>query len=359
MKIISPTILLDEVKCRANIKRIAEKAKRNNIIFRPHFKTHQSHEIGEWFRQNKVDKIAVSSLKMAVYFAESNWNDITVAFPVNKLEIDTINLLAKKITLNLCVVSPETIVFFNENLKYKINIFIEIDLGYNRSGISFDNNKKTNEIISLISKSKLLDFKGFLVHAGNSYKSKSIEDIKNVYNDCIEKIRKLKSEYNNVFISYGDTPTCSVIEDFKGIDEIRPGNFVFYDYMQCKISACKPDDIAVCVACPIIDIHPERNEIIIYGGAVHFSKDFIFMLDNKTFFYGKVVKLNEKGWEITKNNMYLKSLTQEHGIIHAESQEINSFKIGDVIGILPVHSCLTCNNFSNYITLTGKTISRL
>jgi len=30
-------------------------------------------------------------------------------------------------------------------------------------------------------------------------------------------------------ISYGDTPTCCVSENFPGVDELRPGNFIFFD----------------------------------------------------------------------------------------------------------------------------------
>jgi D-serine deaminase-like pyridoxal phosphate-dependent protein len=50
-KIMKPTLLLDEEKCRRNIRTMAEKARSSGVIFRPHFKTHQSIEIGNWFRE--------------------------------------------------------------------------------------------------------------------------------------------------------------------------------------------------------------------------------------------------------------------------------------------------------------------
>ncbi|MEM6737764.1 MAG: alanine racemase, partial [Bacteroidota bacterium] len=79
MKITDPTLLLNKDICLRNIERMVAKAKHHNLTFRPHFKTHQSHEIGRWFREYGVDKITVSSLKMAEYFAEDQWGDITVA----------------------------------------------------------------------------------------------------------------------------------------------------------------------------------------------------------------------------------------------------------------------------------------
>lgn len=109
LQLVEPTLLLDKQKCLANINAMAERANRSNVIFRPHFKTHQSHEVGRWIRNAGVQKITVSSVKMADYFAEDGWTDITVAFPVNVHEKRRINELAEKITLNLLVVTPENI----------------------------------------------------------------------------------------------------------------------------------------------------------------------------------------------------------------------------------------------------------
>ena len=107
IQVTEPTMVLNEEVCKSNIARMAAKAKAANVVFRPHFKTHQSREIGEWFRASGVDKITVSSLNMAMKFAEWGWNDITVAFPVNCLEHEKINALAAKIRLNLLLVHSE------------------------------------------------------------------------------------------------------------------------------------------------------------------------------------------------------------------------------------------------------------
>ncbi|MEQ9413859.1 MAG: amidophosphoribosyltransferase, partial [Cyclobacteriaceae bacterium] len=102
-EINQPTLLLDKQKCIQNIDRLVDKAKQSNVNLRPHFKTHQSHEIGRWFKERGVSCCTVSSLKMAQYFSEDGWNDITVAFPLNCLEVDLINTLASTIQLNLLV----------------------------------------------------------------------------------------------------------------------------------------------------------------------------------------------------------------------------------------------------------------
>ena len=170
-----PTLLINEKICRRNITNMAEKAKRNNVTLRPHFKTHQSHEIGRWFREEGTDKITVSSLRMAQYFAEDGWKDILVAFPVNILEIDTINQLAKEIKLSLLVESEDVVSFLQEHLKSAVDIYIKVDAGLHRTGVSWDDHNTFYDILRLLEKSELTAFRGFVTHSGHSYYGKEYE----------------------------------------------------------------------------------------------------------------------------------------------------------------------------------------
>jgi len=358
--ITKPTLLLDKQKCKRNIEMMFSKAKTNHVSFRPHFKTHQSLEIGRWFKELGVDKITVSSLEMAQYFS-SEWDDITVAFPVNILEIETINQLSEKITLNLLVESVEAVRYLVQNTKNNIGIFIKIDIGYHRTGIPPTSTQQIDEILSVISASTTLSFKGFLTHAGHTYSCRTKEEILAIHNSSTEMLTSLKAiykdRYPDLIISIGDTPSCSVADDFSGIDEIRPGNFVFYDLTQQQIGACSFDQIAVAMACPIVAIHPERNEIVIYGGGVHFAKDRL-EVDTIGTIYGIVVEQFEERWGEPIQGMYLKSLSQEHGIVSVPEQFIAKYKIGDLLYILPVHSCMTANEMKSYKS-QDEIISRL
>jgi len=359
-KITKPTLLLDKNKCLANIKAMAEKASKHGLVFRPHFKTHQSLEIGRWFRSQGVEQITVSSLSMAGYFANDGWIDITVAFPVNVLEMEAINQLAEKITLNLLVESIDAIELLNPQLTSSVNIFIKADTGYGRTGIDSTQTFTFQKIIEAVEKSKMMDFSGFLAHAGHSYKCRNVREIEEVHNRSIARMMQLKENfiyaYPNIIASIGDTPTCSVVDNFEGIDEIRPGNFVFFDIMQQQIGSCSFNDIAVVVACPVVAVHPERSEIVVYGGGVHFSKDKIEDEGKVTF--GKVAenKNNARGKVI--ENAFVKSLSQEHGIISAPESVVKETNIGDLVMILPVHSCMTADLMSHYVTLEGERIEK-
>jgi len=356
-----PALFLDPVRCKKNIKKMAAKAQRNNLEFRPHFKTHQSLEVGQWFKDVGVSKITVSSLKMATYFAQE-WDDITVAFPTNILEIETINVLASKIHLNLCVENIEVLLFLEKYLESPVGVFMKIDIGYNRTGVDSDDDSLIQGLLSQMSGIPFINFKGFLGHAGHSYRCRSKEAVEAVHQKSKEKIIQLKTKYKtqypNLILSLGDTPSCSVSEDFEGIDEIRPGNFVFYDLTQNIIGSNELDAIAVAMACPIVAKHPKRNELVIYGGGVHFSKDRLEDPKDGVIF-GRVAEKNNLVWGSCLPDAFLKSLSQEHGIVSVPAEKMNAYKIGDFLWVLPVHSCMAADLMNELYTPKGGVISMM
>jgi D-serine deaminase-like pyridoxal phosphate-dependent protein len=356
-----PIAIIDKKKVKNNIKRMANKANKSNIKFRPHFKTHQSKDIGAWFTEYGVTAITVSSLDMANYFAREGWSDITLAVPFNIKQINEINILAEKITLNLLVDSIETSRFIAQNITFNVNIWIEIDINYHRTGVDCQNKSNVYEIAKIIHKAQKLNLAGLLTHAGNSYYSQSLEQLEEIHNESVRKLREIKHYLAKrglpkIKISIGDTPTCSVVEDFTDVDEIRPGNFIFYDLTQVQLGSCDETDIAFGVVCPVISKNPERCEVVIYGGAIHLSKDFILM-DSKIKNYGKVVFLNENGWGESLSETYVKDLSQEHGVIKMDKKFIKKVNIGDILLILPVHSCLTANLYIDLYTLQGEKVT--
>ncbi len=353
MEITEPTLLLDLQKCKNNIRKMVEKANKNKLIFRPHFKTHQSIQIGEIFKEFGVDKITVSSVEMAQYFTEAGWEDITIAFPFNPLEISEIEKLSDRINLNILISSLESAEKLIEVTDETINYFIEIDAGYNRSGILAEDIIQIEKTVQILSDH---NFNGFLTHSGNTYLANSTDEILDIHQYSIMKMSILKNKFNSEFpkliISIGDTPSCTLAENFEDIDEIRPGNFVFYDLMQYHLGVCNITDISVCVACPVVDINRDRNQIVIYGGGIHFSKEFLMQNGKKNF--GQVVKLNELVWQEFAEHSYIHELSQEHGIIRATDELMKNISIGDVVGIIPVHSCMTANLMCSYKTLSGQ-----
>ena len=360
MEIKTPTLIINKEQVLKNVRKIQAKVEKAGIIFRPHFKTHQSADVGGWLKDLGIQKITVSSVHMAECFAEVGWDDITIAFPVNILEIERINNLAKTIKLNLLIESLETINFLDEKLKYKVDVWINIDTGYHRDGIGWEDSDKFVKLADLVKRSDKVKLKGILTHAGHSYKARTKAEILAVHRDTVNKMSKVQEKlneegYSDILISVGDTPTASVADDFSLIDEIRPGNFVFYDLTQAQIGSCLENEIAVRLACPVTAKYEDRKELLINGGAVHLSKDFITDKHGRTIFGYVSQSFDENPNKI--EDVYVSSLSQEHGIIKTENLDFfHKTEIGDVVYIIPVHSCLTTNLAKKLITTDGEEI---
>lgn len=352
IRITHPTLLIDQQICQQNIRKMAAKAIESKVIFRPHFKTHQSALVGEWFREQGVNCITVSSVRMAAFFQSAGWNDITIAFPVNILEIREINRLSALCQLNLLIESEVVADFLSETLLSKVGIFIKIDTGYHRCGIPSGDYAKIERLINKIDLSSNMRFKGFLTHSGQNYYAGSLEEVKEIRVEAGRQMQALKehflTDHPTVIASVGDTPGCSLPGNIPYADEIRPGNFAYYDLMQFYLGSCSIGEIAVAVACPVVAVHPERKEVIIYGGAVHLSKESC-ILENGEITFGLAVSLEEGKWDTSRVFGHLKSISQEHGIL--ELRDGVRLKPGDLIAILPVHSCLTADLLKDNQTL--------
>jgi D-serine deaminase-like pyridoxal phosphate-dependent protein len=362
VKIIRPTLVVDKEVCLRNIERMAQKAADHNLRFRPHFKTHQSLKVGEWFRQFGVEAITVSSVQMAEYFAASGWKDITIAFPVNILEIENINRLAAKIKLGLLVENTEAAGFLSKHILFPVDVWVKIDTGNYRTGIDPHDAEQVEMVIRKLTEGKNLTFKGFLTHSGHTYSAHSTDEIFNRHFDALLKLKFLKQRLSNQFpdieISLGDTPAATLCTNFNGVDEIRPGNFVFYDLMQQNLGVCSFNDIAVRLVCPVVAKHRLRNEIVIHGGAVHFSKDSITNIDGKEMF-GRLIITKDGEKQMLDQMNYLSKLSQEHGILKVAQTQFQNFNVGDLVEIIPVHSCLTANLMGHYLTTEGELIEMM
>jgi len=353
MNIRKPTLLLDETKVQANIEFMIQKSRRLGVQLAPHFKTHQSRKIGGWYKEAGITEATVSSVTMAKYFAP-DWKKITIVFPINILEIEEIDSLAGSISLTILVNSIEAVDAISK-INNPVSCYIEIDTGYHRTGIQSGELSKIEEIIDSIQQCHH-EFRGFYLHSGNTYSCHSSECIKEIHDHAITELAKLKNNFSkfNPEISLGDTPSCSTQENFQGIDTIRPGNFVFYDLTQQSIGSCGEHQIAISLAAPVVYKSSERHEVVVYAGGVHLSKDRLETSDGTI--YGKMIWIENDKWSDSIDGCFVKSISQEHGTLKVTEAIFNKIKIGDVIGILPVHSCMLADSIGGYQTFKGELV---
>ncbi|MEN6561520.1 MAG: alanine racemase [Acidobacteriota bacterium] len=355
-----PTLVLDEGRVRRNIEAMAAKARRLGLRFRPHFKTHQSRQIGRIFRDAGVEAITVSSVDMAAYFAADGWRDILIAFPLNILEAPEIGRLASRCRLGVLAETPEVLEALSRRVAAPLDVWLKIDVGSHRAGAAWDDRALLTRLCREALRRPSFRLRGLLTHNGLTYHARTPGALTRVHAGAMRKMVKARdalaaSGFAGLEISVGDTPACVRLDAFDGADEIRPGNFVLFDATQLELGVCGETEIAAAVACPVVATHPARNEAVIHGGAIHLSKEEVLTRRDGRI-YGRVCRPRGNGWGPILPGTAVTFLSQEHGVIRTTAAEMKRMKPGDMLYILPVHSCLTVNLWDRYIRLDGTSV---
>ncbi len=355
-----PALVLDEGRARRNIERMTAKADRLGLRFRPHFKTHQSRYVGRIFRERGVEAITVSSVDMAAYFAADGWRDILIAFPLNILELAGIRRLAARVRLGLLVESADGLAALAAGVGRPVDVWIKVNIGANRAGLDWNDRAALARICGEVSRRPKLRLRGLLTHNGRTYAARTLAALEASHADSLRKMRLARrgletAGFAGLEISVGDTPACSRLDDFAGVDEIRPGNFVLHDVTQLELGSCGERDVAAAVACPVVAVHASRREVVVYGGAIHLSKeDFVSGRDGRI--YGRVCRPRGAGWGPVLQGTAVRGLSQEHGVITTTAAEIGRVRPGDILFVIPVHSCLTVDLWKEYVCLDGTKV---
>jgi D-serine deaminase-like pyridoxal phosphate-dependent protein len=129
--------------------------------------------------------------------------------------------------------------------------------------------------------------------------------------------------------------------------------------MQVEIGSCSLDEVAAVVACPIVSRYPPRQQVVVYGGGVHLSKESIFdHLGRRTF--GAVALPTDDGWEVLPESSFVLSLSQEHGVLQVDSAVFDRFRLGGLALIVPVHSCMAADLLKSGVILpSGQTFTMM
>lgn len=356
-----PQFVLDLQKVGNNIAHMADRMKQRGMHFRPHFKTHQCGAIGEMFRQFGVNTITVSSLDMAAYFADRGWQDITLAVPVNPGQLDAINPIAKRIKLNLLIDSSEMIQALSATLEVNCPLWVKVDVGYGRAGVKWHDEQGVLDLVRMIGRCDRLDFAGLLTHCGHTYACHGREQVSGLFDEGRTRMLRLQQVLAEqgicAKISMGDTPSASLAEDFTGVDEMRPGNFVFFDVAQSLVGSCNTQDIAAAVACPVIGKYEVDLKILVYGGSAHLSKDAVTHDGQRLF--GQLALHKPGGWQpVSLAEAQVFSCCQEVSQVKVTRPVFDQITLGQPVYILPAHACLAAEIYPRYATTDAQTLER-
>jgi D-serine deaminase-like pyridoxal phosphate-dependent protein len=355
----TPFALVDLDRLESNAARMADRAHQLGVRLRPHVKTHKCVEAARIQIAGHFGGITVSTLAEARGFAEAGFRDLTYAVPIAPQKLTIALEIGMRIDrLAVLVDHMETVTAIEEISRAHGAVFpvwLKMDCGLHRAGVDPES-EPAIALATRLQNSSCIDFRGVLTHAGQSYDAR---DRRGAMAAAVEECaatrafleRLTEADVTVPEISVGSTPTASAAENFDGIDEIRPGNYAFFDAFQTAIGSCALSDIAFSVLATVVSVHPDEQRAVVDAGALALSKDPGPTHVDPDCGYGRIVAVEDQH---PLPGLHLTSLSQEHGVVTGPGT--SALRPGTRLRVLANHSCLAAACFDRFHVIRGTEI---
>lgn len=346
----TPVAVVDLDIMERNIADMANFAKEAGVCLRPHVKTHKVPEITRMQLQAGASGITCAKLGEAEIMADAaNAKDIFIAnLIVGKDKIRRLLNLAERIKMSVAVDSIEVAEALSNaalNRELKLNVLIKVDVGQERTGVKYG--EPSVELAKKIDSMKGLELEGIYTHEGHVYNASGAEEVQQIAResgqrivDTAEMIRGAGIAVKTV--SVGATPSAKITCLTPGINEIRPGTYVFDDYFQIKLGAAVEQDCAFTVLATVISV-PAPDRAVIDAGT-------------KSYFSDKSVAFGVYGLVKGKPHLKLVRAYEEHGVLKVDPT-MGNIKVGDKVEVIPNHVCPAVNLFDEIVGIRNDMVT--
>lgn len=331
----TPLTILDESILKNNIYTMQTLLNQHSKLLMPMMKTHKSTTIAKMQMAAGCYGFLCGTIDECVAAFSINAYNIMYAYPVSNSEnLNILSKLSKHCNMMLRTDSYECAdlaqIIAKKN-KTCFEMSVIVDSGLHRFGMDVYNAAK---LAVYINKLENVKFIGFSTHPGHVYANTADQVIHIAKEECeCLRLARLYASNNGVeckYITSGSTPTIrhAISDDI--INVFHPGNYVFNDYIQMVLGSAQETDCALYVMASVIS-NPAEGVFIIDAGAKCLGLDKGAHGNTAIKGYGYIIK---------HPDAVITSLSEEVGIINAGKEE---FKIGDIVRIIPNHSCSTAN----------------
>jgi len=354
----TPAALVDLDRLEENVARMARRASVLEVGLRPHFKTHKCVEVARLQASRGATGFTVSTLAEARALLEAGFRDLlwAVPLPLGRLEeAAALSQQAERLAFLVdSVEAAEALDAHGRAAGRKHEVFLEVDCGYHRSGVR-PSNPAAISLAERLDCAPGLSFRGLMTHAGHAYacrdRSGSAAVAAEERDVTVAFARALRERGVWVEeVSVGSTPTVLAADHLRGVTEVRPGNYVFFDAFQAAIGSCALRDCAYTVLATVTSADRAAGSFALDAGALALSKDAGAVHVDPDCGFG--VLLPAEGGE-PLSGLWLAGLSQEHGHGRARGGGTMSLAVGDRVRVVPNHSCLSAAAFGTLHAVRG------
>jgi len=346
----TPALLIDLDRLEANLKRAADYCGQHGLRLRPHTKTHKNPAIGHMQVELGAAGLTVAKVGEAEVMVASGAPDLLVAYPIiGASKLRRLMAVAKTTRVTVALDSFEAAEGLSQGASaagLTVGVLVEADLGMNRCGLA-----PGDELVALarrVSRLPGVTLEGVAFYPGHIWLNRP--DGPQKWRQLAADVARIREDFERAgleirVMSGGSTPTLLHSHEIEGLNEVRPGTYVFNDVTQVTAGACQWKDCAATILTTVVST-PRKGFALIDGGSKTFTSDMVPGADAVRF--GRVTEAPEA--------VFYK-MNEEHGYLDLERVS-RPVKIGDRLRIIPNHICVAVNMHETVYGVRGQTVEQ-
>lgn len=344
----TPALLIDLDVMERNLARVGKYAAAHGLRLRPHTKTHKIPALGRQQLALGAVGLTVAKVSEAEVMLASGTPDLLIAFPTfGAAKLARVVEVARQTRVTMALDSLEVARPLSgaaQAAGVEIGVLAEIDVGLGRVGV--DAGEPLLKLVQGIEALPGLKFEGLAFYPGQikSLDAAGVAEIAKV-GEVLAKATDLLKRHSIEcrVVSAGSTPTWEHTHEFPGVNEMRPGTYIFNDRNTVASGACGWEDCAVTILATVVST-ARPDQMIIDGGSKTFSSDRLASGTEVTF--GKILETPRAKFH---------KMNEEHGFVDVSEAE-RKFAVGDRVRVVPNHVCVAVNLHERVYGLRGDQV---
>jgi D-serine deaminase-like pyridoxal phosphate-dependent protein len=318
----------------------------HGLRLRPHVKTHKSPRIAaEQLRLGAVG-LTCATLREAEVMSEV-CNDLFVAYPpVGAARLERLARLPADVRLTVAADDIHSLDALGVAAMLGgrvIDVMIEADLGMHRVGVTSP--QQAAAMALHLDRSSSLRLAGLQFYPGH------IRSHVHEQADALAQLGRDISAYVDALadvgcppriVSGGSTPAAWRMHEVPGVNEVRPGTYVYNDRTTAQIGACDWEDCALTVLATVVSVSV-KGQAVIDAGTKALGREPLRAEGDG---YGALLDHPE---------VIVSRMSEEHGILDL-SQSSWRPRLGDQVRVVPNHVCIAVHLFDEVFGVRGEAV---
>ncbi|WP_396223490.1 alanine racemase [Gemmatimonas sp.] len=342
----TPVPVVDLDRVAHNLDRMAAYATLHGLRLRPHVKTHKSPRIAaEQLRLGAVG-LACATLREAEVMAEV-CRDLLVAYPpVGAARLERMARLPSHVRLAVAADDVQALDALSVAARLgqrSIDVLVEADLGMHRVGVTSP--EKAVAMARHIDRASSLRFAGLQFYPGHVRAHVRDQDagLAQVGHDLAAYIEALTAAgLPPHTVSGGSTPLAWRMHEVPGVNEVRPGTYVYNDRTTAQIGACDWEDCALTVLATVVSVSV-KGQAVVDAGTKALGRE--------------PLRAEGDGYGVLLDHpdVIVSRMSEEHGILDLSRCSWRP-RLGDQVRIVPNHVCIVVHLFDEIIGVRGHAV---